>query len=71
MSAWAGKYVRGWALLHRRGTKRDGHTAKLPDAGAFLWDTPAGGRYNSRTVHELLGHRNVNTTMIYTHVLNR
>ena len=27
--------------------------------------------YNIRTVQELLGHRNVRTTMIYTHVLNR
>jgi integrase len=27
--------------------------------------------YNIRTVQELLGHRNVKTTMIYTHVLNR
>jgi site-specific recombinase XerD len=27
--------------------------------------------YDIRTVRELLGHRDVTTTMIYTHVLNR
>jgi integron integrase len=27
--------------------------------------------YDIRTVQELIGHKNVNTTMIYTHVLNR
>jgi hypothetical protein len=51
---------------------------KLPDClheilhsrQSFAMHSHKGG-YDIRTVQELLGHEDVKTTMIYTHVLNR
>jgi len=60
-------WIKRFILFH---DKRHPKEIGAPEIAAFLSHLLEAG-YDIRTVQELLGHKDVRTTMIYTHVLNR
>ena len=55
---------------NRHSRSRNQQKHQLPHVPPFLCNSLPESGYDIRTIQELLGHSDVSTTMIYTHILN-
>lgn len=58
-------------VVPQSGQRRRHQAGHHPLTTPLLRNPSPRGGYDIRTIQELLGHRDVTTTMVYTHVLNR
>ena len=57
--------------MRRAHGSRDQEAGRLSALSPLLCHASAGARADIRTIRELMGHNDIQTTMFQTHVLNR